>query len=181
MGGIATKLGVARGALTHECAVLHQRDDMQYSRSLSLLYDITSMCPPSIVPPCASQVFDCTMFGSSPNDCALCILGTPANTTNASRCRAILEVAGVHTICVPCPDEVAAINRIVFAITVVGYVSVVACLLVILIIVAYGNDRRSMRDRIVIGLMIANAIFSRYEDSLHCQSPPPPLPRNQLM
>ena len=34
------------------------------------------------------------------------------------------------------------------------------CLVVVATIVAYGHDRVSMRDRIVVGLMMANVVYS---------------------
>jgi hypothetical protein len=57
-----------------------------------------------------------------------------------------------------CAESVALINRLVVATSVVGAVSVAACLVVVLAIVAYSKDVYSLRDRIVVGLMIANAV-----------------------
>jgi hypothetical protein len=49
-------------------------------------------------------------------------------------------------------------NDIVLATQVVGVVSVILCIAVVTVILAHGCDQTSMRDRIVIGLMLANAV-----------------------
>lgn len=58
------------------------------------------------------------------------------------------------------PESVHAINTIVLATATVGGASVLVCLAVIITMFAHGRDRRSMRDRIVIGLMLMNAVYS---------------------
>jgi hypothetical protein len=62
--------------------------------------------------------------------------------------------------CAPCPASVHNINSIVVATAIVGGASAVACLAVAATIVAHERDRVSMRDRIVVGLMMANAVYS---------------------
>jgi hypothetical protein len=55
---------------------------------------------------------------------------------------------------------VHTINVIVFATAAVGGASAASCFAVAATIVAHGHDRVSMRDRIVVGLMMANAVYS---------------------
>lgn len=54
--------------------------------------------------------------------------------------------------CAPIPP---AYNRIVLATIVLSAVSVAGCVLVALSVLAYGHDRVSIRDRIILGLMLA--------------------------
>jgi hypothetical protein len=55
---------------------------------------------------------------------------------------------------------VHTINTVVFATATVGWASAAVCLVIVSTIVAHGHDRVSMRDRIVVGLMMANAVYS---------------------
>jgi hypothetical protein len=74
------------------------------------------------------------------------------------QCSQILKANGVTAACAECTETVFLINKIVIATSVVGLVSVVACLAVILAILC--GRQLSTRDRIVVGLMWANAIYS---------------------
>jgi len=62
--------------------------------------------------------------------------------------------------CQECPVAVYTSNVIAVATAVVGGVSVVACLATILVIIAWRKDSESPRFRVIIGLMIANAVYS---------------------
>jgi len=55
---------------------------------------------------------------------------------------------------------VHTINLVVLATATVGGVSAAVCIAVAATIVAHGRDRVSMRDRIVVGLMMINAVYS---------------------
>lgn len=86
---------------------------------------------------------------------------TCAHRTHAcARCGSLLNKSGygIDTACLPCPDAVVTINLLVIATTVIGSVSMAACLCVVVAIIAHGRDLVSMRDRIIIGLMAANAV-----------------------
>jgi hypothetical protein len=74
----------------------------------------------------------------------------------------ISQAGGYNVVqaCAPCPASVHNINSIVVATAIVGGASAVACLAVAATIVAHERDRVSMRDRIVVGLMMANAVYS---------------------
>ena len=54
----------------------------------------------------------------------------------------------------------ATINAIVWATCSIGVASVVACLVVIAVILAQGNNTFSIRHRLIIGMMSANAAYS---------------------
>eukprot|EP00035_Acanthoeca_spectabilis_P016995 m.354855 g.354855 ORF g.354855 m.354855 type:complete len:772 (-) comp16596_c0_seq3:195-2510(-) len=68
--------------------------------------------------------------------------------------------AAIAANCQVCSPPVGLINRIVLATSIIGGVSVVACVWVILAIVGYGKDRLSLRYRVIIGLMCANIVYS---------------------
>eukprot|EP00041_Stephanoeca_diplocostata_P022690 m.543638 g.543638 ORF g.543638 m.543638 type:complete len:398 (-) comp22130_c0_seq9:3815-5008(-) len=51
-------------------------------------------------------------------------------------------------------------NNIQLATSVLGGMSIVACLCVVAVILGYAKDKRYLQDRIVLGLMMANIIFS---------------------
>jgi len=55
---------------------------------------------------------------------------------------------------------VATINAIVWATCSIGIASVMACITVIAVILAQGNNNTSIRDRLIIGMMSANAVYS---------------------
>ena len=74
---------------------------------------------------------------------------------------------GIDAMCQACPDSVHTINSVVRATQVVGGASVVTCLLLVATMFASGRDRESMRDRILIGLMLTNTMY--------VQSSPSPL------
>eukprot|EP00035_Acanthoeca_spectabilis_P027448 m.466603 g.466603 ORF g.466603 m.466603 type:complete len:1083 (-) comp25399_c0_seq1:69-3317(-) len=153
MGSAATSNGVAWGSLTQPCVDLAAPNSVGFG----FLVATTYLCPPDVIPPCAGAVFDCTMFGPNRTECARCVLG---NSSNAAACAEIMALGGIDLGCNSCPDVVNTINTIVFATSVVGSVSVGACVMVIFVIVAYSHDRKAMRDRIVIGLATANGVYS---------------------
>jgi len=71
-----------------------------------------------------------------------------------------LQVFSLDIICQSCSISVHTINSVVYATAMVGGASAVACIAIAATIVAHGRDRDSMRDRIVVGLMLANAVYS---------------------
>lgn len=111
-------------------------------------------CPVSTVTGCAGEVFLCVAQHPL---CARCLNGT-AGSSNKATCDTM--VASLTLACAACSSDVHIINTIVFATSIVGGVSVAACLLVVLAIVAYGRDLVSMRDRIIVGLFLSNSVYS---------------------
>lgn len=58
-----------------------------------------------------------------------------------------------------CPEAHTA-NAYTISISAFGCASVILCTCVVLVIVAYNKERRSLRERIILGLMFANITFS---------------------
>eukprot|EP00037_Helgoeca_nana_P028967 m.344043 g.344043 ORF g.344043 m.344043 type:complete len:749 (+) comp27876_c0_seq4:228-2474(+) len=145
--------GVALGTLTPSC-----RAAMRNATWALILSNYMQMCPVDTVTPCATAAYGCIR---SDQGCADCILGRGTNTTSSSAaaCAALRDASGMSGVCVPCSDTVALINTIVYATSAVGAVSTVACLGVIVAVVA-SRKSELLRYRIVVGLMIANAVYS---------------------
>jgi hypothetical protein len=123
--------------------------------AVNYVNSITKGCPD--ISACRAAVSNCVIdYGE---DCIACINGSepPSPTTSCSH---LLQLYSLDTECQPCPASVHTINSIVFATAMVGGTSATACILVATTIVAHGRDRVSMRDRVVVGLMISNALYS---------------------
>lgn len=105
---------------------------------------------------CQSMVANC-LFDYR-QTCIPCINGTAP--PDSPICKNIFQAFDFITACQACPDSVYTINALVFITAVIGGVSTVVCLVVVVALVAHGRDRDAMRDRIVVGLMIANTIYS---------------------
>lgn len=92
--------------------------------------------------------------------CSLCLAGTAEERADPS-CKDLLKVNGLLTSdpdspCRPCPASVDRVNVLVVTTAAVGAVSLVACLAVVVAILAYKRDVTAMRDRIILNLMMAN-------------------------
>ena len=127
-----------------------------------VLENLVYQSPYSIVSPCSMSAYRCAYNSGS---CVACV----ANLIDAdplpadippSICRILLDDYAVPSTCAPCPDSLSRINSIVVATVVVGAFSVVLCLMVVVLIVAYSKDKLSLRNRILFNLMIANAVYS---------------------
>jgi hypothetical protein len=92
--------------------------------------------------------------------CVACFNGSSSSPTQATFCSELSQQFSLDAFCQPCPASVHTINSVVFATATVGGASAAACLSVAATIVAHGRDRVSMRDRVVVGLMLANAVYS---------------------
>lgn len=135
---------IAAGSLDPRC------DAVRTNHSLRRLIDGPFyQCPTTVYSDCEAAVYVCSILDV---ECARCIAGV---SQNASLCPAIYLRFDVPSACVPCPEVVHEINRIVRATSVLGAVSVAACVVTILVILAHSRDRVSMRDRVVIGLMVS--------------------------
>jgi hypothetical protein len=116
---------------------------------------VTSGCPG--VSACQSIVTNCII--NQGDVCITCINGTAQGEQQLATCAAIAGQYAFDAACQPCPASVHTINVVVFATAAVGGASAVACLAVATTVVAHRRDR-AMRDRIVIGLMLTNAVYS---------------------
>eukprot|EP00035_Acanthoeca_spectabilis_P015826 m.317844 g.317844 ORF g.317844 m.317844 type:complete len:1135 (+) comp16442_c0_seq2:26-3430(+) len=128
----------------------------------------------AIVRGCTSMYSNCQIFvagflGEFPSN-ASCLTGN-ASVRNSVGCLAALTTMGLKPtnessvsgqVCNParCEETLTEVNRLVWITTTIGGISVFACLLVAAAIVAYGHDRVALRDRIVIKLALANAVYS---------------------
>jgi hypothetical protein len=105
---------------------------------------------------CRNAVTNCVM--SYGDKCISCFNGS-ALPSQATFCSELSISFSIDTACQPCPVPVHTINLIVFATATVGGASAVACFAVVMTIVAHGHDLY-MRDRIVLGLILFNAVYS---------------------
>jgi hypothetical protein len=144
---------VITGGLSVRCT-----DARQNARSRMLMNRAFDSCPAGIVDNCQSKTVGCIMADPQ---CAACLNATTARQSRVV-CDALLNATGygVTTACAACPPVVHTINHIVQVTSFIGGVSVLSCLTAITVIVVHGRQRVSMRARIIIGLMIANAIYS---------------------
>lgn len=145
MGDLQSTSQIADGALSQDCATLMSDPDSR-SRLIMRLY-ITS-CPEATINSCTRQMWNCV---TAEPECAQCLSSTP-HPNSTTLCENIFNSVDAPD-CKTCPVEVDIMNNIVLATSVVGALSTVACVCVILLIVAHGKDLKSLRDRILIGLM----------------------------
>eukprot|EP00035_Acanthoeca_spectabilis_P012687 m.229977 g.229977 ORF g.229977 m.229977 type:complete len:536 (+) comp15685_c0_seq11:6726-8333(+) len=147
-----TSISATARALSSDHCVATLHDDT----SEVLLENVVDSCPDTVISDCFGEVFFCVLKDSV---CASCLDGS-SGPQRADQCATLLASHDIASTCSGCPSSVSTINRIVLATTAVGSISVAACVLVILIIVAYSKDVHSMPDRIIIGMMATNAIYS---------------------
>lgn len=144
---------VIEGSSHSSCEALRAASNEPFS-NLAFLNQVFVACPESSISNCAELVSKCVMQNPY---CAACLNGSAAN---ASQCHEMLSNFEIPDSCSACPAIVSRINEIVIATAVVGGLSVIACLVVIVQIIAHGRDAIAMRDRIIVGIMIANSIYS---------------------
>ena len=117
---------------------------------------------------CVKTVVQCI---HNSQGCAECIAGGTMSDRHSSTCKQItgpyqIEPTNGTTVmgvsCAGCPVSASynAHNIFVVATAALGGASFVLCTWVAIVIIATGRSRVSLRDRIVVGLMIANAMFS---------------------
>ena len=152
----ADSTSIASGRLSSSCEALFTLAG-DNGTGYNALLNYINTCPE--ITWCSSAVYDCVMDPYVGPDCAQCVLKA---STNTSWCDELLSPRyyDVSGSCSPCPESVYINNRVVVATSIVGGLSILPCLAVILVIVAYGNDRIFMRDRITIGIMASNAVYS---------------------
>jgi hypothetical protein len=150
MGGGTNPIQMAKGIGTAECAAATDIG----SDAWLLLDTFFGECPYSEISHCAVTVFDCIVEIEA---CAACIDGSAINSTV---CNSLYSAYSISAGCTTCPRIIDTLNTLVYATVSVGAVSLVACLSVIGLLFARSRDRQSMRDRIVMGLMLSNCIYS---------------------
>ena len=152
LGSGGSAAAIATEWSTPACSRASQNDvTMNY---LNLL---TRGCPG--ISTCRLVITACVDFAGE--TCIACLNGS-APPSQAAVCASLISQQdfAIDTACQLCPESVHTINAIVFATAMVGGASAAACLAVAMAIVAHSRDRVSMRDRIVVGLMLTNALYS---------------------
>jgi hypothetical protein len=145
MGGGTDTAAIIAGSITPACAAVNDDPDGHPYLVMRVLF---TTCPESIISSCARQTWNCV---TADPQCRQCLSNTapPALATSCAQITAPIIKAD----CAACSAKVFRINRIVYATSVVGGVSAIACIATITLLVAHGRDLVSMRDRIVVGLM----------------------------
>ena len=157
--------GVIRDWSSPSCSKLAAStlgSDMLYMQS------VITLCPN--FGNCQKAVSVCLLYETSgaPQNCLSCINETfMLGNTSADDDAKFDCIEGYNqdfdlvNSCKPsCSNLVETINAVVLATAVVGGVSATICITVAFTILAHGRDLVSMRDRIVIGLMLTNAVYS---------------------
>eukprot|EP00035_Acanthoeca_spectabilis_P035896 m.36717 g.36717 ORF g.36717 m.36717 type:complete len:892 (-) comp7607_c0_seq1:99-2774(-) len=125
------------------------------SPALPLIINSIEGCPNGVVSECRLLTLFCMINEPA---CAACLGG--ASPPNATVCAALRQAYELDEACAGCPNSVGLINRLVLATAVVGGVSAAGCLAVVLGLLAYSRDVASMKDRMLIGMFLANFIYS---------------------
>lgn len=108
---------------------------------------------------CMARITGCVLGNAR---CAECLVtlngGIPPG--GSDDCAELLGVTGydVDLACF-CP-ETQVLDAVIVATSAVGSISVLACIAVILLVVAYDDHKKTLRSRIIIGLMASNVLYS---------------------
>ena len=118
------------------------------------LMDVFDMCALLAFSTCQFAAFACVMTGGTA--CLSCL----TSELPSPSCTQLLEQTQMSASCHPCTSSVYENNRIVMATSAVAGMSILPCLFVIIVIVAYSKDLIYIRARIIIGIMISNMVYS---------------------
>lgn len=150
--GTGSRATLANGRLSTSCmAAFGANGTSNTTTAEQIITMYTNFCPTTVINSCQSAMMICVIESE---ECARCLVNDDPD--NATSCKSLIGLYGVDAGCAPCPGRVHLINSFVIATSAVGSVSVLACLAVIISIIAYQHDRFTMRDRIIVGLMSAN-------------------------
>lgn len=154
MGGATSLSGIVQGSAKAACHDI-VRNIPAFSAAGIAMYS----CPSTTSEGCRAIAFECVTEHAPL--CAQCLNGT-ASAAHAATCDVFLhhDPYNIASACVTCPETISLINKVIYGQSAVGAVSVVACLTVTVLIVAHGRDRVSMRVRIILGLVLTNAVYS---------------------
>lgn len=103
---------------------------------------------------CAHNVLECVI---TEPQCAACMSDA---ATKPVQCGEWLDMFNVKTSCRSCRDQVRLLNGLVVATSVVGGTAVLLTLLAVTAILAHRRHVAALRDRILVGLMLANMVYS---------------------
>lgn len=149
---------VINGGNTPACLAVREN-----ASAAALLNRAFDACPATIVDNCQSKIVGCLM--ADPR-CGGCLnqsgAGGDARHAGEAVCEGLLNGSGygVAAACSGCPAAVGTVNAIVQATSAVGGVSVLACVAAVVVIVVHRRHLVSMRDRVIIGLLLFNAIYA---------------------
>ena len=148
LGGRGGASGIIRGMSTPSCTSATNISGYQ-------LANVVNNCPRYST--CQRWTALCIFMHPS---CLLCLNGSAGQ--DDVHCAELLSdtAYAVDSSCAPCSRDVKTINIIVMVTSAVGSASVVACMMVVVVILAQGANTESIRDRLIIGMMSANAIYS---------------------
>jgi hypothetical protein len=147
-----SKESIVAGMLAGSCNAA-----VNHSENMAVLKSIIFLCPSTVVTPCAAAVASCIALTLTANkECLRCFV----NPDSSPGCDALFVTFSISNVCEVCPTEVRTVNKIVLATVTVGAVSAVACLAAVLVILAYSKDEHFLRERIILGLMCANFVYS---------------------
>lgn len=79
---------------------------------------------------------------------------------NKTWCHSLIDTDfRIPETCDSCPQSVHTINKLTIATSVVGALSIPCCLTVVAAILANGLDRTAFRNRVILAMMLANAVY----------------------
>lgn len=116
-------------------------------------------CPNTFALPCRESAIQCAAQGTGCLACLEAKYNSSAPQPNQTQCDTLFTLYAITVSCDDCPASIATANLIVTATMIVGAISVFACCLVALVIIAYSTDQIAIRDRFLLGLMFANVIY----------------------
>jgi hypothetical protein len=158
VGGAQTAHDVAEAFLISSSCMSTLGSSSSSTQANQLLWNVVMQCPVTSINVCQELTVMCILHGGE--ECATCLAGSVAQQNDPS-CEPLLNAYDVLNACQPpCSNSVYENNRIVMATSIAGGVSILPCIVVILVVVAYGKDLMYIRSRIIMGLMISNIVYS---------------------
>jgi hypothetical protein len=158
--GAKTAHGVAESFLNSPFCMSTLGSNSSSEQANNNLYRVFVGCPFTVFAPCQAFTAMCILRGGGGDTCATCLAGSVAQQ-NDPICEPLLHAQfEIYEACQPCSNSVYENNHIVLATSIVGGMSILPCVVVILVIIAYGKDLMYIRSRIIIGLMMSNIVYS---------------------
>ena len=111
---------------------------------------------------CAQQSTCKGCLGSTPAVDFVQVEYTPSCRTQIDHLRSVCDAAGMpnYVEFVPCPETITINNRVVFATTALGALGALGSLAVFAVILGHDKDRKSLRERILVGVFVGNLVYA---------------------
>lgn len=151
MSGGQSREAIVRGVTSSSCAMASN------STINSMVLSVYVTCTAAAFTSCEIAVAKCALEEFP--TCGSCLNGDE-NLSRTSECAALIGEYFVDAKCQACHESINSINGIVFSTAVIGGISVLGCVAVLVVIFGYSHDRASLRDRILVGLIASNAVYS---------------------